>query len=100
MLSMQHVPPQPTSPFKSCLSVATVLDVTRTQQSQHQQISDVLETSAAAAAGRGSPPARIMRLSFDSHEMATESAEFVRAEVARNWRQRKEDATELLRLPA
>ena len=78
--------------------MATVLDVTRTQQSQHQQISDVLETSAAAAAG--SPPARIMRLSFDSHEMATESAEFVRAEVARNWRQRKEDATELLRLPA
>ena len=66
----------------------------------HMQTSDILESASATAAGRAAPPTKLMRLSFDTRDMAEECAQFVNAEKERHWRQCKARIERLLCLPA
>ena len=66
----------------------------------HMQTSDILESASATAAGRAAPPTKLMRLSFDTRDMAEECAQFVNAERERHWRQCKARIERLLCLPA
>jgi len=50
--------------------------------------------------GRNPSPTKLIRLSFDTRELAVESADFVRREIARAWRQKRQAVTSRLHLPA
>jgi len=85
--------------------VVPLMHITALEPSPHNPnliellIQDVLDASGMPS-GRTKPaPAKLMRLSFDSQEMAQESIEFISAQVVRGWRNRKESITKQLCLP-